>query len=377
MPEEQGHRGQVDQGHGGPGQRAAHQPGQPGPQQQREADLGHAEGDGGQCGRVQVRDRGPVHAHHARRIAGPGDQHRGARAAGGEHDGRDLPAAQRPARPRDPEQVGDQPAGSDVDPAEPAGSAEAEPGQVCRGDNGGGDERGRGAEPADQRLGQRGQRGEPGEHAQEPQRVEDQRHQGPDRPGTDAGEGHRRGERHPDGDQHRHRAAQPGQAPAQPGQITAGLGRGGAPEACPRRAGQPGGSGGSPPRASRAARRRVPADEEEDREGLEDPRRRGQGGQGGQRAGVVQPGPGRGAGQHERGDQPVAEDHPGDGQRAERVDAAVPPGRGGRVDARRHIPDGEAGREGASPRGQRPHRGVVSPGQHSHGVTFAGSPSAM
>ena len=71
VPEEQGHRGQVDQGHGRPGQRAPHQPGQPGPQEQREADLGDTEGDGGQRGRVQVRDRGPVHAHHAGRIPGP------------------------------------------------------------------------------------------------------------------------------------------------------------------------------------------------------------------------------------------------------------------------------------------------------------------
>ena len=180
-----------------------------GPQQQHQADLGHPEGDGGQRGRVQVGDAGPVHAHHAGRVASPADQRRRRARAPGQQGSGYLPAVQRPARPGDPEHVGDQPAGPDVDPADPAGSAEAEPGQVHRGDHGGGDERGRGAEPADQRLRQRGQGGEPGEHAQEPQRVEDQRHQGADRPGADAAEGHRRGQRHPDRREDQHRAPQP------------------------------------------------------------------------------------------------------------------------------------------------------------------------
>src|SRR4029077_2567364 len=73
---------------------------------------------------------------------------------------------------------------------------------------------------------------------------------------------------------------------------------------------------------------------------------------------VVQAMPGPAGRHHQRGDQPVAQDDTGDGQRAERVRGAVPVRRGGGVD----------------PRGQ-----VAGPGERvpGHRVTPAGLPSAI
>ena len=73
---------------------------------------------------------------------------------------------------------------------------------------------------------------------------------------------------------------------------------------------------------------------------------------------VVQRVTGPAAGHYQRGDQPVAEDDAGDGQRAERVHRTVPVRRG----------------RGVDPGGKR-----AGPGDDvaSHRVTPAGSPSAM
>ncbi len=77
VPQEQRHRRQVDHGHAGPRQRSAHPPRQPVAQQQRQPALGDPEGHGGHRGRVQVRDGGSVHADHAGRVSGPGDERGG------------------------------------------------------------------------------------------------------------------------------------------------------------------------------------------------------------------------------------------------------------------------------------------------------------
>jgi hypothetical protein len=331
VPEEQGHRRQVDGGDRRPGGRSAHPPRQRFPQEQRQAGLGDAERHDGEGRRVQVRDGGAVDADHAGRVPGPQDECRGGRGTTGEHQGRPPAPGERTPGPGDAEQVGDQPARYHVDPAGPGRAAEVEPDRVRGGDD---DQRERGgehAEPAHQGDGQRGQRGEHRVHAQEPQRVEHQREHGVQvRPGHAAAQVQSRRERRPDRGEHQHRPGQPGQALPQPRTVA----------------------------AVEAAGSGIPADQEEDRERLEDPGHRGEHGHGGQRARVVQRVPGPAAGHYQRGDQPVAEDDTGDGQRAERVHRTVPVRRGGGVD-----PGGKCADPGDNVAGHR--------------VTPAGSPSAM
>src|SRR5690242_8721459 len=159
VPQEQGHGRQVDQGDPGPGQRALHQPGQAVAEQQGQAALGDAEGHRGQGGRVQVGDVGAVHADHAGRVAGPGDQRGGGGGAAGQHQRGDAASWQRSPGPGDAEQVGDEPAGREVDPAEPgwpvlantvlANTVQAEPEPVGGSDQAGGEGSRRRSEPAD------------------------------------------------------------------------------------------------------------------------------------------------------------------------------------------------------------------------------------
>jgi hypothetical protein len=330
VPEEQGHRRQVDRGDRRPGKRAAHPSGQWFPQEQRQAGLGDAERDDGERGRIQVRDGGAVDTDHAGRVPGPQDQCRSGRGATGEQQGRPRAAGEGAPGPGDAEQVGDQPARHHVAPADPGRAAEVEPDRVRGGDD---DQRGRGgehAEPAHQGYGQRGQRGERRVHAEEPQRVEHQREHGAQVRTPDAAQVQSCRERRPDRGEHQHRPGQPGHALPQPGAVVATIAAGGG----------------------------VPADQEEDRERLEDPGHGSERGHGGQRALVVQRVAGPAAGHHQRGDQPVAEDDTGDGQGAERVHRTVPVRWGGGVD---------------------PSRKRAGPGDDvaGHRVTPAGSPSAM
>jgi hypothetical protein len=130
VPEEQRHGGQVGRGGRRPCYRAAHPPGQAIPQQHGEADLGDAEGDDRQGRRAQVRDPRAVHAHHAGRVASPQEERSGRCNATGEQHGRNLAVLEGASCPGDSDQVRDQPAGQDIDPAGPRWAVEAEPHQV-------------------------------------------------------------------------------------------------------------------------------------------------------------------------------------------------------------------------------------------------------
>jgi len=251
-----------------------------------------------------------------------------------------------PRAPRESRDVGDKASGRpDVDPANPAGMREAEPGQVPpREPRREGTERQRrrtgGTAP---RSGVREvrRRTRPGTTA-----GRGPRHRVGSRPEADAAEeGTSRGEGTQTATQHRQPGGPAGRCGAEPGQIT---GAGGlchcAPPASPT------------------------ADEEDDREGREDPRRRGQGGQARPAGCVSAPGTGLGAvcTARARWTSQWPKDHPGwpaTGSASDRIADLRYRTAGGwqrSMGAPPMFPDWRGGgAEGASTRGPRPNRGVV------------------
>jgi len=251
----------------------AAEPAQPGQEQQHRAGLGHRERDGGQRRRVEVGAPRAGYADGAARIASrdqrdhPGGTHRQQRPAG-------APPAEPPARQRDAQRERHRPR------RDQGGGQEAVPEVRRRHHRGAGrDQRQRPVTP-DQR-GERPDRGrQRQERQQEPQWTDDEpRHRGDRRLGH-AGQCGRRQRDRQDADQ---RADRPGQRPHPARRGWSAVGPCGGP--------------------ARRGGRRVAARQEEQAEGLEQPGRRPQGWQGGQRALVAQ---GAVVADHERRDQPVA-----------------------------------------------------------------------